>query len=250
MKKYIVGMSIALFVSNVQGMEYPVRWQSLFDSVTATSTNLTLKIPLLGFIGVLNEDSIRKYNKEIGWNTQVMPWQSISEFRGEDKALVLTPNQETRIGGHSHILIFTPVSFQNQQKGFRVAHTTATLPPVPSRITYIALGDTPTPMSADDVEMIWDRKLDHTGRPTGWRRYEGDQVMAYPPPPETPPPVTQAKRKATPAIFGSTSSSSTSSSSPSSISYARNGQGVAHEKECCYCCGFFTHDGCFAYSLL
>ena len=112
------------------------------------------------------------------------------EYVENNEALIVTPDEEVEIAEYGSGIRLTPISFKDGKKGFRVMSGNNKVYPcggMKHDFGYIALGDTPTPMSADDVEMIWESRLDNTGNPTGWKRFEGDQVMAYPPPLETPP---------------------------------------------------------------
>ena len=125
------------------------------------------------------------------------------EYVENNEALILAPDEEVSIGAYGGGVTLTPISFKNGEKGFRLKRGTNQIYAgggVKRDFAYLALGDTPIPMSADDVEMIWDSKASNTGEPIGWRRFEGDQVMAYPPPLETPPPAPQANPPEPPAV--------------------------------------------------
>ena len=145
-------------------------------SVSSTQTNLIITFRSDGFI-------VRRDGKTRG----------TGEYVENNEALVVTPDEEIVIAAYGGGIALTPISFKNGEKGFRIRSGPSGFSPdggMKRDFAYLALGDAPTPMSADDVEMIWDSRLDRTGNPTGWRRFEGDQAISYPiaPPVQAKPP--------------------------------------------------------------
>ena len=190
MKKSVIVIAVVLFVtsrdvfSDVQaranGIELLQRCGCV-DSVSSTPTSLSITFRLDGFM-------VRRDGKTRG----------TAEYIANNEALIVTPDQEVSIYEYGSGVRLTPISFKNGEKGLRImTHFNAMSIGGGIRRTfaYIVLGDTPTPMSADDVEMIWDSQLDRTGNPTGWRLFEAEkevEVLQIRPENAVPPPV-QAK---------------------------------------------------------
>jgi len=81
-----------------------------------------------------------------------------TEYAENNEALILTSDQGANISdGYHSSLIFTPVSFKDKRKGFRIINQAILIPfggGVKHWFGYIALSDTPVEVGEDDVEMI------------------------------------------------------------------------------------------------
>jgi len=150
MRKYVFGVVVTtLLISDVfgiDGVEY-LKNSDLFESVSVTQTNLSLMFapppPL--------RSAVRQGDGG---------FRDISEYITNGKAWVLTPDQTARISFMDHAFLdFTPVSFKNQQKGFKILKTSYWFPgpTVTNAIAYLALSDTPVEVGEDDVEMIMEK---------------------------------------------------------------------------------------------
>jgi len=132
-------LTCALFMSNVLGTDGIPFLEGRFPVFSVTPTNLTV---------TFQPNHARLIIKHM----RGVPGR-LSEY-GEE--LVLTLNQETILTDGRHgTQILTPVSFKNQQKGFRITNTFF----FPGRgtttnIAYVALSTTLTRMREEDVEMI------------------------------------------------------------------------------------------------
>jgi len=78
-----------------------------------------------------------------------------TEYIENNEALILTPDQEASLsdGFHAYTRL-TPVSFKNKEKGFRVVDGFSFSGDERCDVGYIALRDTLTPVSEDDVDMV------------------------------------------------------------------------------------------------
>ena len=145
--KYYIVLVVALLADSVVGMdgiEY-LKNNRNFDSVIATSTNLSLTFRSFGagFYIVQGGD----YEKS--------RWLEL----GEEFALI--PNQETLLTEGRHFkLIFTPVLYKNQLRGFRIADITFGAVARNesgfrvNSLAYLALSDTPVDVGEEDVWII------------------------------------------------------------------------------------------------
>ena len=132
----MIGLIAASFASSIWGADETAlaQWDRLFDSATVTSTNLILKNPSSGVEGI-----------------------------------VLTLDQETRLSNGFHLLaIYTPVSFTNQKKGFRISEVSDYRSfggGITTNTMYIALGDKVVRMvEADFAEELWiPKRMDGAG---------------------------------------------------------------------------------------
>ena len=163
MKKCVFITIVSLFISGVQGMdgvEY-LKNRGWFESVSVTQTNLSLKF--------ISPPPIRCFVRQGNVSRAAM------ELVENDEAWVLNLDQEARItiGGHSRT-VFIPVSFKNQQKGFKIIKTSYWFPgpTVTNAIAYLALSDIPIEVGEDDVEMIM-----VNGE---WVKYENKQPVITP----------------------------------------------------------------------
>ena len=150
MKKRYVTLTVLLLTSNMYGMdgiEFLEKDQWI-ESVSVSPTNLTVKFqlgPSRSFFSV----------RPTGLQGD---WRDAKDYIANDEALVLTPDRTAWLGGRDYKIMFTPVSFKKQHKGFRVtwlpegdaAYSTS------PKIAYIALGDTPMALGEGDVEMVMD----------------------------------------------------------------------------------------------
>ena len=166
----------------------------VIDSVSVTSTELTIMFKRGGFRVEHNGTS-----------------RSTAEYAEANEPLILTPDQGASISdGYHSSLIFTPVSFQDKRKGFRVicqANLLSVGDGLKHWFGYVALSDTPVEVGEDDVEMIleggeWIPFEGNTiwqDRP-GWKnRNEAETSEAQETPPiiEDPETATQDEGRAT-----------------------------------------------------
>jgi len=112
-----------------------------FKSVSVTTTNLILQFSLPGGgLWIWSGDDSEK-----------------GSWTEEDDEFFLTPDQETKLSTLRHTkVIFTPTSFENQMKGFRILHLTDDRLGgyITTCLGYVALSDPPIEVHEDDVEMI------------------------------------------------------------------------------------------------
>ena len=136
-KSRLIVLIVLSLVGNMQGAEWFDEFKGWFASFVVTETNLFLKYPSHEFAArVIQKDLTR--------------WLEPNE------ELILTPDQQTEINDGRHVFrYFTPVTFRNKKKGFKIDNiyyegdmfnTTNT--------AYIALSDTPIAVGEDDVEII------------------------------------------------------------------------------------------------
>jgi len=165
-------------------------------SVSSTPTNLIVMFKAGGF-NVGNDGKTR----------------GTAEYAENNEALILTPDKETSIFEHHANVRFTPVSFKNEEKGFRIImefNASSFGHGVERNIAYVALGDTPIPMSASDVEMIMDgeqNRFAFLSSHAKWKKFNRETSIqpssiyrkAVPPePPPEPPAVTPPEQIETP----------------------------------------------------
>jgi len=164
-------LTVVLFLDNAKGMgglEH-LETSSVFESVSFTPTNLTLKFNPLVRLNVFHGKERR----------------STSEYVANNEALILTPEQVTALTDLRHGWTeFTPVSFKNQQKGFRILKVINAVSfggGVTTNVhAYVALGDTPVELGEDNVEMIMESYRHHPE--TGdyfaeWKKHEKPQPV-------------------------------------------------------------------------
>ena len=127
-----------------------------FKSVSVTPTNLVLQRQSFGsHLWILSSDNVQE-----GRSTEY----------GEEFAL--TPDQGIKLSTLRHTdLIFTPASFKNQLKGFRVLHVMDDRLGgyITNCLGYVALSDKPTEVHEKDVEMIMENGE--------WKKYEQSQPV-------------------------------------------------------------------------
>jgi len=191
MKKNGIALTALLLANGMVGMDgiEHLSNHNWYRVVSVTSTNLTIKF-YCDFVTVVQDDSYRKYQEEGQTNAWAHPWSVM----GNGEELVLTPNQMTRFGarGGKHTVFFTPVSFKNNQNGFRITelsflpHSWLTT----NNLGYVALSDTPMLMGEEDVEMIMEKEK--------WKKFEVEKEVealqirpenVVPPPEPTATPV-------------------------------------------------------------
>jgi len=135
-------------------------------SVSVTPTNLVLEISPSRSLWTWNGDDTKD--------------DRLTEY-GEE--LLLTPDKKTTLSDGRHVdVIFTPATFQNQMKGFRILHVMDDRLGgyITTCLGYVALSDPPTEVHEDDVEMIMESKRDSIGVYTGemkWKAYEKSQPV-------------------------------------------------------------------------
>jgi len=162
--KTCITLSVALFSGIVYGTD-GIEWTKdfpLFDSISATSTKLLVKLSSVGSSWL-----IRVPEKGERW------------LKSHEE-LVLVPNQEIWLSEWHGRIIFTPAFFKSQQTGFRIASTFHWGDGVTTNaLVYVALGDTLTEMKEADVKMVMEWELDpfgnlHAGE---WKEYEKPQPV-------------------------------------------------------------------------
>jgi hypothetical protein len=186
MKKSCIALTALLLadgISGMDGVEY-LKENPWVESVSVTSTNVIVKYRSTRMNEIWEDGPTPTSRRKVSFQKE----SYVAE-------LVLTPDQriKTQIEGHRHapIVTFTPVSFKDQHKGFRVTwtHTDGFAPPV---ITYIALSDTPVALGEGDVETVmgdgeWVRAGDSKSleiEKLGWRAenliWGADEIMSNP----------------------------------------------------------------------
>ena len=246
--KYRISVIVALLTGNMQGVVIDADYskgREIMDGhvnliqgmstleylnkspcwdVVATSTNLVLKPNpakprfMVCDRSKINEDSRMKlelprdmyYDPSYGFT-----FRRAESYIGNNEDVILTPDREIVIEastGDGYLpIIFTPVSFKNRLKGFRVTENAGWMwlvydndgnvgvTNVGTHVSkYVALSDTPTDMTEDDVETIMEWTANEDGYYRGeWKTYErggksgmgGEGVVDTAPPTETPPAV-------------------------------------------------------------
>ena len=127
-------MLIANSIVGMDGIELLER-SGPIDSVLVTSTNLVVKFRSLAG----------------NWKIRFLGEQEYRVLESYEE-LTLTPDQAVRIFERHGQMELTPVSFKNQQKGFRVKDRHWGPHGETTNIAYVALSDTPVQVSEDDVE--------------------------------------------------------------------------------------------------
>jgi hypothetical protein len=129
-----------------------------FDSVLITPTNLVLRFK----------------RSEIHIQDHLFKSLGRSEnYMSKNEDLVLTPNRAIILGGFYNvrpIRLFSPVSFKNQQMGFRISEVKHLLGT--NHIAYLVLCDIPIEAGEEDVEMIM--------MGGEWVKYENPQPVIMP----------------------------------------------------------------------
>ena len=175
--------SLACYAQGTDGMDF-FKDRRLFESFSVTSTNISVRFtpPTL-----------------VSWRVITRSHGSYESRRTKDyleknEDWILTPDQETVLGGGGHITYyFTPVSFKDQRKGFRIMDVTYALRSYgreTNSVAYVALSDTPVAVGEDDVEMILVTKLNSSGYAdeVAWKKYEEtDKVVLFQPTKPSPP---------------------------------------------------------------
>jgi len=179
MKKYVVCAVISLctVVKGMDGVEMLKRYGSI-DSVTVTSTNLSIKFKSAGL--VVPDRPMRGMARRS------------ADYAEKNEALVLTPDEETMLIQRHASITFTPVSFKSQHKGFRILQRIDHRSfghEVRTNAMYLALSDTPVEVGEDDVEMILETERNSAGYTTDkveWKKFEREGG-AQPSPPSREP---------------------------------------------------------------
>ena len=176
-----------LLVNNSQGIDVSELLEKYGCTalVSVTSTNLTITFKSAGF--VVSGKPIRGMARRS------------AEYAENNEDLVLTPDEETRLVQRDASIVFEPVAYKNQKKGFRIRdivyphfHGQEGV----TNVAYIALSDTPIEVNEDDVEMILETKRNRAGYPTGeveWKKFEREGSAQVSPSLEAVQPVAQAK---------------------------------------------------------
>ena len=172
--KYFI--TLILLAHNVRA-EWVVEWFKRYarsiDVITVTSTNLSVRFKEAWFFVASDkraEDGRRLHS---------------GDYIKNNEALVLTPDSnEVCLFSHHTQIRFTPVSYKGQREGFQIAevadHRSFGSALFTSKVTYVALSDTPMEMSEEDVEMIKVCKRDSEGN------FYGGEWKAYAPPQPVP----------------------------------------------------------------
>ena len=171
--KHCMALVAALLAGGAHGMG-GVEWLNnflIFDSVVVTSTNMVLKTS-----ASLNSMwAIRVHGEE----DRRMPWLDRNE------EIVLVPDKEVSLSESHAGVIFTPVSFKNQMKGFRIHYAIFFGGMETKSVTYLALSDTPVQVGEEDVEMILNGVRNEFGRlrdAAKWKPFEAaDKARLGPP---------------------------------------------------------------------
>jgi len=150
-KSRLIVLIVLSLVGNMQGAEWFDEFKGWFASFVVTETNLFLKIPASA--GPLS----------LSFGSNYLERRVL--LNPNDEA-TLTPDQQAELTDRRHAFThFTPVTFKNKKKGFKIDNiyyegdmfnTTNT--------AYIALNDTPIAVGEDDVEMIMENGE--------WKKYE------------------------------------------------------------------------------
>jgi len=174
-----------LFANNVlgvSGIEY-LKSSGLFDSASITSTGLILQIN--GRLWLAHNG---KYDA--------------SRLLESNEVTTLTPNHEFCFSTGRHArMVFTPVSFESQQKGFQVVYLVDNRrgEDVAEYKGYVALDDIPVEVGEDDVEMIMEN-----GEWVPYMKSPPASETSEPPanntPGDSPIVITSKKRDASPGI--------------------------------------------------
>ena len=162
MKYYTVFVLMIVSRSLRGAYEFEIQKDSNSFSVIVTSSNLVLHFNDGGWV-VLPDIDVVLFGSAI---------KRSQEYVENNESLMLTPNKRARIYQRDGSFSFTPVSFRNGQKGFRVFDQTSSnfvendewVFRVETNIQYVALSDTPVQVGEDDVEMILEKE--------GWVKYE------------------------------------------------------------------------------
>ena len=178
MKKCVIGIVSVLLVGEMQGeggLNYFLD-SGQIEHVISTPTNVTFKIKT----SVLYVE----YNPK-----RPNPFPQLENIPESDPGYILlnlTPDQEVMFGEHHGRHLFTPVSFKDQQKGFRILALFRWGKETTNAVAYVAFGDTLMEGNGDDVEMIMEKGE--------WKKYEKpppvpkteDEVQETPPIPDEP----------------------------------------------------------------
>ena len=130
-----------------------------FEVVTITETNLVLKFDnLLRYNSVYNNDIRREFAKNTVVHEHAPVSRKVEDFVVKNEALVLTPDQVTRLSERHATLKFKPVVFKNNKKGFRIVqwHVGAGYWKYDPIVTHIVLSDAPMTLNENDEDMIMD----------------------------------------------------------------------------------------------
>ena len=154
--KYVVGIAVVSLVCVAQGMyEIEPLQRGGIDTAFATPTNLVIKFRAGTQISTLDTDTpLTEDGREIMYPYAI----GRSRILESGEVLILTPDKKTIfIDGRHGVVIFTPVLFKNQQKGFRIFSvldgagfgTGET-----NDIAYVTLSDTLIQVGKEDVQEI------------------------------------------------------------------------------------------------
>jgi len=147
--KYIICVA-ALFACCAQGMDgiESLEKRKLFESIIVTPTNLTIRFSEEG----------QGHRVSYPDHRISIPSRGTHDYVKKNEALVLTPDKRVNIFEFHGCFAFTPVTFKNQGKGFRIMETFDARSLrgglMTNSIAYVALSDTPVQVGEDDVEMI------------------------------------------------------------------------------------------------
>ena len=166
-------IAIALLACDIRG-EYEIEWfkryPKVIDSVTVTSTNLSVRFKEPWFFVMKDEDKPGYIHS--------------ADYIKNNMDLVLTPDDKEVSLGQQHTRIdFTPVSYKNQLNGFKITHILYGAPYggiKTNHIFYVTLSDTPIEVGENDVETIKDKGE--------WKTYENPQSITQA---ETPNKITE-----------------------------------------------------------
>ena len=144
-------------VSAIDGVDFLTN--HCFQTISITTTNISLKFKTnSGYNSVNNNDIRRKFGENNIIHTYTPVSRGISEYIANDETLVITPDQTTSIEGRHLMLMFKPVIFKNNIKGFRIVQWQfgGGIVNTNNIIKHVVLSDTPIIFGEEDEEMIMD----------------------------------------------------------------------------------------------
>ena len=138
-KRSCIVLAVLLLAGNMRGEDLFEEFKEWLASFIVTETHLFLKFPPHEF----SQQIIQKEKDLVRW---LEP----------NEELVLTPDQQTEINDGRHAFRhFTPVTFKNKKKGFKIdsLYYEGDMFNI-TETAYLALSDTPIEVGETDVEMI------------------------------------------------------------------------------------------------
>jgi hypothetical protein len=140
-KKYVVCGVVGLLASNMLGINAVtyLRGCGWFDSVSVTSTNVTLKFKESTSVTI--------------WDEKTGLYNSSGSYIQKNATFVLTPDCQKTFAESPYLTIgriyFTPVFFKTQQRGFRVSNMH--FEEMTNHVAYLVLNEKPIKVGEKDV---------------------------------------------------------------------------------------------------